>query len=63
MPPSRFTSDTLLHTLVILVVVGCATGLRAYGELDTATVATVYGAALGFAPRLGSKQPPNGPSS
>ncbi len=55
--------STLLHTLVILVVVGAATLLRSQNELDTATVATVYGAALGFAPRLSRSAPVNGCSS
>jgi hypothetical protein len=58
----RIPAETVLHTLVILVVVGAATALRALHDLDTATVATVFGAALGFAPRLGSVKPPNGPT-
>lgn len=55
-----FDSNTLLHTFVIIAVVLAATILRSQGELDTATVATVFGAALGFAPRLSSQKPPNG---
>lgn len=65
MPPSapRFDSSTVLHTAVIFLVVIAATILRARNELDTATVATVYGAALGFAPRLTGSKPPNGTGS
>lgn len=62
-PSSRFDSSTLLHTAVIFLVVIAATILRARNELDTATVATVYGAALGFAPRLSVKPPDGGPGS
>ena len=55
-----FDSSTILHTLVIVLVVIAATVLRARNELDTATVATVYGAALGFAPRLSQYKSSNG---
>jgi hypothetical protein len=60
MPRPPFDATTLLHTLVIVLVVVAASILRARNELDTATVATVYGAALGFAPRLSGSRP-NGP--
>lgn len=37
------------HTIVVVLIVIAATVLRGLHDLDTATLSTVYGAALGFA--------------
>lgn len=60
--PSPVDPSTYMHAVVVLVVVLCATALRAAGELDVATLSTVYGAALGYATGLtvGRKQTSNG---
>lgn len=60
MPRPGFDFGLVTHAVVVLVVVSAATALRALHDLDTATVATVFGAALGFAPRIGQTKPPNG---
>lgn len=44
--------ETLVHAGVVLFVLGSATALRVGGQLDTATISTVYGAALGYATGL-----------
>ena len=43
------------HTLIVLAIVGCATGLRVAHDLDVQTVSTVYGAALGYATGIAIK--------
>lgn len=61
LPPSPSTDiASFSHTLVVVLVVVAATVLRAYGDLDTPTISTVYGAALGFASGLSTRvrQPP-----
>jgi hypothetical protein len=40
--------DIIGHILIVLVVIGSATYLAAVGEIKSDTIATVYGAALGF---------------
>lgn len=61
MPP-RPSQDiaNFSHTLVVVLVVVAATVLRAYGDLDTPTISTVFGAALGFASGLSAR--PRAPS-
>lgn len=51
-PSAKLDPGLLTHAIVVLVVVGAATALRSLHDLDTATVATVFGAALGFSPRI-----------
>lgn len=43
---------TLSHLIVVVLVVVCATILRFTGKLDTPTLGTVYGAAMGYATGL-----------
>jgi hypothetical protein len=54
MKPPRVRDDpgTFSHTVVVLVVVVAATVLDAIGRLDSTTLSTVYGAALGYASGL-----------
>lgn len=40
--------DTIGHIVIVLVVIGSATYLAAMGDIKSDTIATVYGAALGF---------------
>lgn len=45
-------TETYTHAVIVLFVLASATALRAAGDLDTATISTVYGAALGYATGL-----------
>lgn len=47
-PSASAVIDIIGHILIVLVVIGSATYLAAVGEIKSDTIATVYGAALGF---------------
>lgn len=49
-------SESLHRLLVVLVVLASATALRVANDLDTATISTVYGAALGYATGLTARK-------
>lgn len=51
-PRPRDDPGAFSHTVVVLVVVIAATVLDAIGKLDSTTLSTVYGAALGYASGL-----------
>lgn len=48
--------DSYMHTLIVLTVLISATALRVAHDLDTPTLSTVYGAALGYATGLTMKR-------
>lgn len=59
MPPRPSVDPaSFSHTLVVVLVVVAATTLRAFNDLDTPTISTVYGAALGFASGLSARPRP-----
>lgn len=49
---SQSKTESFTHAIIVLFVLASATALRAANDLDTATLSTVYGAALGFATGL-----------
>lgn len=51
-PGNQDKAGGIPHLIVVLVVVISASVLRARSEIDTATISTVYGAALGYASAL-----------
>jgi hypothetical protein len=61
MPPSTgLDPSTFTHAIVVLTVVLGASILRGLHDLDSTTLSTVYGAALGYASGLtmGRRTPP-----
>ncbi len=58
-PPNLETSTdkiaALSHLIVVMTVVIAATVLRFENELDTPTLGTVFGAAMGYATGVASK--------
>lgn len=48
--------DSYMHALIVMTVLISASLLRVANELDTPTLSTVYGAALGYATGLTMKR-------
>jgi hypothetical protein len=44
--------DSYMHALIVMTILLSATALRVAHDLDTQTISTVYGAALGYATGL-----------
>lgn len=57
---ARIDPSTFTHAIVVLTVVIASTVLRGLHDLDSTTLSTVYGAALGYASGLtmGRRTPP-----